>query len=112
MSTETKAPPTRTLYRADRYRVVKTTGNRYPEKDADGETIFVNKHFTTEEEAWERVMAEASAGVSLSGRSVIDAEERLLGAQKAAASSAAEYVKAKDNYEEWKRSKRRDGRDA
>ena len=37
----------------------------YPNRDADGEAIYINTHFASIGEAWERLQAEVDAGVSL-----------------------------------------------
>jgi hypothetical protein len=37
----------------------------WPNQDADGETIYDNSHFTNEDDAWETIIANHKAGVSL-----------------------------------------------
>lgn len=96
------------LYRADttlltvvRVECPRDTRNAF--QDADGNTICVNTHFTTEAEAWCKLMREVSAGVSLAGSRIQEARNRLLDANQYAAEQAVEYRIVRDRYRDWQR---------
>ena len=96
------------LYRADTtlltvVRVECPDGPKNAVEDADGCTIYVNTHFPTEAEAWERLMREVEAGVSLAGSRVLEVRSRLRDANQYAADQTAEYVTARDRYRDWQR---------
>lgn len=54
----------------------------WPASDADGRTIYVNTHFASIDEAWERLQAEVDAGVSLGCCRVNDLRRQLAEAEK------------------------------
>ena len=95
------------LYRADTTLLnvlrVECPEDPWGELDADGCTIYVNTHFTTEAEAWRRLMDEVEAGVSLAGSRVLEVRSRLQDANQYAADQAAEYTTARDRYRDWRR---------
>jgi hypothetical protein len=95
------------LYRADTtlLTVVKAEcpDDPWGELDADGCTIYVNTHFKTEAEAWEKLMREVEAGVSLAGSRVLEVRSRLQDANRYAADQAAEYTTVRDRYRDWQR---------
>jgi ABC-type transporter lipoprotein component MlaA len=97
------------LYRADTtlltvLRVECPDGTKYPAADADGTTIYDNMtHFPTEAEAWERLMREVEAGVSLAGSRVLEVRSRLQDANQYAADQAVEYATVRDRYRDWRR---------
>lgn len=74
------------MYRVDYGKPVPTAVEcempEYPNPDADGNTIYENTHFGWEEDAWERLEAEQTAGVSLETQSVIRLREQLAQAEK------------------------------
>lgn len=69
----------RTFYKADstkgEVRIV--TGEPYPGRDSEGDSVYENTHLKTFEEAATRVRACAEATVSMSARDVIQAEQML-----------------------------------
>ena len=73
-------------------------GEPWPGKDEDGDTCYVNTHFECEADAWERLYAEASAFVSLSGRDVETAEQALAKARVDAGEAAKAFQKVRDNW--------------
>lgn len=49
----------------------------YPLKDSDGDTIYVNTHFETKQEAYESAIINCEAGVSLLTGNVKDARNKV-----------------------------------
>jgi hypothetical protein len=93
----------RKLLRVEETTVVEVMGTGYPDKDWDGKYIFENSHFVYAADAWEAMLAERAAHVSLSGRSVADAKRELAKAEKEAGNAAELFALAKDNFDRWKR---------
>ena len=95
------------LYRADDKQLkpvrVLCPRGRYPERDAEGHQVFVNSHFDTEQEAWQRLLDNAEAGVSLAGGRVQQARQRVLEANQYAAEMAVEFATVRDHYRDWER---------
>ena len=90
------------LYRADStlIDVVETTTTD-GRMDAGGETIYMNVHFDTEAQAWEKLEREVSAGMKLAGAAVVEAERQLAKARAQAGVAATEWLtfcKRKDKY--------------
>lgn len=63
----------------------------WPHRDADGDTIYVNSHFTTEEECWEFLRTDILAGIQLSGDAVRRAKADLATACERAGADAEEW---------------------
>jgi hypothetical protein len=95
------------LYRADDKQLkpvrVLCPRGRYPERDAEGHQVFVNSHFDTEQEAWQRLLDNAEAGVSLAGGRVKEARQRVLDANQYAAEMAVEFQTVRDQYRDFVR---------
>lgn len=74
------------MYRVDYGKPVPTAVEcempEYPNKDADGNTIYENTHFGWEEDAREKLEAEQGAGVSLTTRRVTRIRVELDAAEK------------------------------
>lgn len=71
-------------------------GERFPGIDSDGETCYDNTHYRREDDAWRKLSDEVAAFVSLSGRSVINAQAELDRARIEAANAAAAFVTVQD----------------
>lgn len=54
----------------------------WPNTDADGDTIYINTHFASIDEAWEKLQAEVDAGVSLGCCRVNELRRQLADAEK------------------------------
>ena len=95
------------LYRADDKQLkpvrVLCPRGRYPERDAEGHQVFVNSHFDTEQEAWQHLLDNAEAGVSLAGGRVKQARHRVLEANQYAAEMAVEFQTVRDHYRDFVR---------
>lgn len=63
------------------------------EFDADGCKVYINSHFETEDEAWERLEGEIFASVSQAGDHVKQAEENLRLAQAKAGEHAKRFAR-------------------
>ena len=57
----------------------------YPNKDAEGDTQYVNSHYDDEAAAWVATFADVDAGISLAARAVESARYALMRAEKEAA---------------------------
>ncbi|WP_376956440.1 hypothetical protein ABNQ39_00305 (plasmid) [Azospirillum sp. A26] len=75
----------------------------YPNADADGCTIYENTHFLSEAEAWERVLAEHDAGLSLEARRVKNLRAELEAAEKSTATAAILATEAREAFRQWER---------
>jgi len=97
------------LYRADDKQLrpvrVLCPDGRYPVYDADGHQVFDNSHFDTEQEAWQHLLYNAEAGVSLAGGRVKEARQRVLEANEYAAEMAVEFQTVRDHYRDWERAR-------
>jgi hypothetical protein len=71
-------------------------------RDSDGRTICVNTHFATEAEAWDKVLREAAAGLSLSASEVRECRARLERAEKATVDAALARDSAERAFADWK----------
>jgi hypothetical protein len=95
------------LYRADAEQLkpvrVLCPDGRYPARDAEGYCVFVNSHFDTEQEAWQYLLDNAEAGVSLAGGRVKEARQRVLEANQYAAEMAVEFQTVRDHYRDFVR---------
>ena len=58
-------------------RILCPNGAKYPEHDAEGETIYENSHYSTEREAWASSFKNRHIGISWAARDVVDAEKAL-----------------------------------
>jgi hypothetical protein len=67
------------------------------ERDAKGRKVYVNSHYETLEEAWEHLVKDADAQVSLAGRDVDNARQSLNRAYKEAGEACARWRKIRDN---------------
>lgn len=72
-------------------------GEPWPGTDADGDTCFVNSHFATEGEAWDAMVRDVSAGVSIAARIVEQVREELRQAETKAATAAIEFARVMAN---------------
>jgi hypothetical protein len=70
-----------------------------PAYTKDGNKMFSNTHFKTENEAWNSILRSVEAFISLSASSLIRARADLQKAEKYAADAVVEYMTAKRNYE-------------
>ena len=64
----------------------------HPNKTSTGETMYVNTHFRTEEEAWASIKRSVEAGVSLAGDDVMRCKRAMQEANKRAGKAAADYA--------------------
>ncbi len=74
----------------------------YPHRDADGDAQYDNTHFDNSAEAWEKLILEIEAGVSLDSREREFLREKLRIATERLADEAERLVRAKKNREAWK----------
>ena len=81
--------------------LVECPRGRYPSKDADGHTVYDNTHFSTAAEAWDKVIAETSAGCSLAARDVERARAGLRRAEAGAADALVAWRRAIDARHAW-----------
>ena len=86
----------RELWKADtnRWEVRAVQGESHPERDSEGETIYSNTHFQAPGEAWDRLLANADAGVKMGARAVESARLSLREAEQHAAQDAVNYAAA------------------
>lgn len=75
----------------------------FPHFDADGEMMFDNTHFATEEEAWEALVQDREAGLSLSARELRRLQAKVREITDETAEAGAQLVEVRKNYERWKR---------
>lgn len=73
----------------------------YPNRDVEGRVMYHNSHFGTEAEAWARIMDNAEAAVSLTGRDVEQARTALRLANRRAGAAAVRFAKVRDNHDAW-----------
>jgi len=64
----------------------------YPNSDARGRVQYDNTHFDTEDEAWERLVSDAAAWVSLTGDDVQHARSILRHAEEKAGRAAEHFA--------------------
>jgi len=64
----------------------------YPHRDVDGDQIYENSHFSTEEQCWGWITRDILAGVSLAGGRVEDAKAHLARAEQKAGEVAQEWA--------------------
>jgi hypothetical protein len=86
-------------YGEDAPRAVEGPAVGWPSYDADGEQMFLNSHFDTEEKAWRSALDNAKAGVSLSTTRLRRAEEELRDATQYLANDAARFIELERAYE-------------
>jgi len=94
---------TLTMWRADKTKLipvkVECPDGLYPHNDAaDGEKIFINTHFTTEEEAWAQLRGEVLARVEMAGAQIAQAEFEMQKRKDDAANAAKAYDALCTNY--------------
>lgn len=65
----------------------------YPAKDADGEKIFVNTHYSTESEAWNHLRVHTEISVRWAAEAIEKAQRDLSAAQVRAGEAAIEFAK-------------------
>ena len=71
-------------------------------KTTCGDTMHINSHFLSEEDAWKAIVSHAEAGVSMAGRDVMQAEGMLADAQENAAYEAKQFMLTMQNFDHWK----------
>lgn len=72
----------------------------WPNLDADGEEIFENTHFLNVDEAWEKLLIETAAGVSLNAMSVIRIRKDLAEMEKKLVDATLIEFEVKGKYRE------------
>lgn len=77
----------------------------FPNVDADGETQFVNSHFDTEAEAWEKGKSETLAWISLVGSEIERLEGVLAAKREDAGRASVAWKNFKQAYERFQRSR-------
>ena len=75
----------------------------YPNKDANGDTMFANSHYATKEEAWEHIINNLQAGMKMRARDRRDSQERLQRITTELADISQRFVEAKESLAEFKR---------
>lgn len=81
----------------------------HPHLDSEGCKIFSNTHFLSEAEAWERVLDEHDAGLSLEARKVKNLRADLEAAEKRTATAAIYATEAREAFRQWERSQPENG---
>lgn len=76
----------------------------YPHRDSAGAIQYSNRHFRTPREAWDKLIAELEAGLSLGASARNDARTRLERVTGELADAAERLVKAKSGLEDFTRS--------
>lgn len=89
----------RTLYKVDctQWTVRKVQGSSWPDKDSEGDSIFVNTHFRYPKDAWEKLEREAIAYVELAGNAVREAREKVIQYERNAANACVALETVKRN---------------
>lgn len=75
----------------------------WPNCTTDGETMYENTHFTEEAEAWEKLIVENRAGLSLDTARVEELRKQLRKAEETAATAGIVYIACVKAHEEWQR---------
>jgi len=65
--------------------------------------MYSNTHFLEESDAWEKLLAENRAGLSLDTRRVKELREQLREAEQRAADAGIIYMACVEAHEDWKR---------
>lgn len=79
----------------------KVAGAAYPLTDVEGRPLFVNTHFDTEKEAWEYLLKNAEAGMSMAQRDYEQAKRTVETAKTELAEDASRVVQIRDGYEKF-----------
>ncbi len=77
----------------------------WPNKDADGDQIFENTHFTDEAEAWKKHELEHLSWVQLTARDFRETQQTLQQRQAKCAEAALLYADVLDAKKEWEGSR-------
>lgn len=88
-------------HEAHRPRLVTCESTESLERDSEGRTIYVNTHFATEAEAWEKVLAEVRAWQRLAASDVRDCRARAEQAEKRLVEAAMARVLSERAFEDW-----------
>jgi len=80
----------------------------WPNKDADGETIFNNTHFVLEGETWEKLRSEHEATLRMAAGSLRSARARVDELTKELADVVLEREECERNFDDWSREPKRD----
>lgn len=89
--------------------VRRVQGDPHPGSDSDGDRVYENTHFLTEEAAWSQLRAEIEARVRLAADKVNEAQNDLRSAmEKASASNTtmALYIENRNNRDRLKKETR------
>lgn len=75
----------------------------YPHRDVHGVTMYENTHFLSEADAWDHLLRNAKAGLSLATRDLAARRSRVREAEQAVVAAAEELHAAEENHERWSR---------
>lgn len=75
---------------------------KYPLRDADGDTIFINTHFSTKEETYDKAIKECEAGVRIYTRDIIQTKSSLLIQQEKLTDECIALEKLREEYRDFK----------
>ena len=73
----------------------------YPNVDADGETMYENSHFKTEDEAWQAVLSLSNAFIETDTRNVKEKRKMLTEAEQQLVNSAIRLSDTRKNWQEY-----------
>ena len=95
----------RVLYRAsdDMTEPKEVMGTGYPDNDSDGVPIYENTHYVKLEWAWDGLMRQRAAHVSLVGSGVAECKRQLRKAEGEAGRAAELFMLATRAHDAWKR---------
>jgi hypothetical protein len=71
----------------------------WPGHDDNGDQIYVNTHFKLEADAWESLIRNVKAYVSLAGSALADAKERVAKCEQECGKAAIQFGEVNKNYE-------------
>lgn len=73
----------------------------YPNRDAKGRVQYDNSHYTELVEAWEHLLRDVEAQVSIVGRDVEQARTALRRREQEAGEAAARFARIRDGHLRW-----------
>lgn len=74
----------------------------YPHRDVNGDIMYENSHFLTEEDAWTQVFVEADSWRELATRRVVEAQHKLQHVKDECVNASVMFQSVKERYGAWK----------
>jgi hypothetical protein len=101
-----KRYPMNTVFRADlrTFEVIPVLCENigYPHRDVNGDIMYENSHFLTEEDAWTQVFVEADSWRELATRRVVEAQHKLQHVKDECVNASVMFQSVKERYGAWK----------